>query len=47
MNSFTKKVIDKQPITHNIIQMIAKISEYKILKSEQANIILSMFFPNE
>jgi len=29
MNSFTKKVIDKQSITHNIIQMIAKISEYK------------------
>ena len=29
MNSFIKKVIDKQPITHNIIQMIAKISEYK------------------
>ena len=29
MNSFIKKVIDRQPFTHNIIQMIAKISEYK------------------
>ena len=29
MNSFTKKVIFNQPITHNVIQIIAKISEYK------------------